>query len=115
MNNEDAIAINKAMLASDDHVLEVRYTDRDGVVTQRTISPIKYVSDNAILALCLGRETPRRFDLNRMSSIKLVDAGNVLMPVEIKVVYDPDGSNADIDTNGDGVPETRLSDRAERV
>lgn len=110
MNQEHAIAINKAMLAPDDFVLEINYTDQREIVTKRTISPIKYLSDKSILALCLGRETPRRFDLSRISGMKLIDARTVLMPVEIQVVYDPNGPDACTDTNSADAPTSHCSD-----
>ncbi len=96
MSPLDRIAINKAMTAPDDLVVRIQYTDKAGAVTQRLISPIKYLPNDSILALCLCRETPRRFELARCSSIELVPAHEVLMPSEIIVVFDPktDGISA---------------------
>lgn len=86
MTPVERIAINKAMTAPDDLVVRIRYTDKAGVTTERLISPIKYLPNDSILALCLCRETPRRFELAKCSHIELVAAHKVLMPAEIVVV-----------------------------
>lgn len=86
MNVADLVNINKSLLHPDDYVVRMRYEDKTGVVTERVVSPIRFVGDQSILALCLCRETPRRFDLERCSAIELVSANDILMPVEIRVV-----------------------------
>lgn len=90
MNTADLVKINKSLLYPDDYVVRMRYEDKAGVVTERVVSPIRFVGDQSILALCLCRETPRRFDLDRCSGIELLSANEVLMPVEIRVI---DASN----------------------
>lgn len=77
------IALNKAMQAPEEFVLRINYTDKKGKVTQRVISPIRLVDDEAFMALCLCREEPRRFLFSCCSSVELVSANDVLMPVEI--------------------------------
>ena len=73
--------IQKAMVCPENYVLELSYEDSKGRVTRRTISPIKYVCKDYILALCLCREEPRQFNLKRCKNISLKDANDVLMPV----------------------------------
>lgn len=73
--------IRKAMHCPEDFVLELSYRDSKGCLTRRTISPIKYVCEDYILALCLCREEPRQFCLKRCSNIALKNANEVLMPV----------------------------------
>lgn len=78
--------VQKAMVAPDDFVLRMVYRDRSGTVTERMVSPIRFLDSRSMLALCLCRENPRRFELERCSSIEVVDANDVLMPVEIKQI-----------------------------
>ncbi|XZE35355.1 hypothetical protein SH501x_000845 [Pirellulaceae bacterium SH501] len=83
---KEMIAVNKAMLDPDAFVIRMRYRDKQGTLTERVVSPIKWLKGNAILALCLCRETPRRFEIDQCSDVRLVDATEVLMPVAIEVI-----------------------------
>jgi predicted DNA-binding transcriptional regulator YafY len=76
--------VHKAMLAPDDYVLELDYTDKSGCVTRRTVSPIRALDKDRFLALCLCRQEPRQFYFERCANPRLVDAHDVLMPVEMK-------------------------------
>lgn len=76
----------RAMHNPDEWVIRLRYRGKNGLTTERVISPIKMISPTAILALCLCREDPRRFELERCSHIELVNANDVLMPVAIRVI-----------------------------
>jgi predicted DNA-binding transcriptional regulator YafY len=67
----------------DGWAIRVRYEDKSGSVTDRMVSPIRFVGDEAFLALCLCREEPRRFELARCKAFRLVRAVDVLMPVAI--------------------------------
>lgn len=78
--------IAHAMHNPDEWVVRLRYRGKDGVTTERIISPIKMVSPTAILALCLCREEPRRFELERCSHFELVNANDILMPVAIRFI-----------------------------
>lgn len=98
MITSDIQAINKAMMSPEEYALQLRYTDKEGVVTERMVSPIRFINEKSVLCLCLCRETPRRFDLDRCSGIQLVAANDVLMPVEIKVIHEPD-TTVDDDTS----------------
>ena len=78
--------LSRAMHNPDEWVIRLRYVGKDGVTTERVVSPIKMVGPTSLLALCLCREEPRRFELGRCSHIELVDANDVLMPVAIRII-----------------------------
>lgn len=65
----------------DELVVEMQYADSKGNVTHRTISPIRFVGSDRVLALCICREEPRQFYLNRCDSVRLLRAEDVLMPI----------------------------------
>lgn len=73
--------LNRAMHDSDRYVVELDYTDSKGQQTHRVVSPIRFLPGNRLLALCLCREAPRQFHLNRVSNVQLTAADQVLMPV----------------------------------
>lgn len=76
-------ALGRAMQDPDGWAVKLRYEDKTGRVTDRLVSPIRFVGDRAFLALCLCREEPRRFELARCKAFRLVRAEEVLMPAEI--------------------------------
>jgi len=76
----------RAMHNPDEWVIRLRYAGKDGVTTERVVSPIKMVGPTSLLALCLCREEPRRFELGRCSHVELLDANDVLMPIAIRVI-----------------------------
>jgi predicted DNA-binding transcriptional regulator YafY len=78
--------LSRAMHNPDEWVIRLRYVGKNGVTTERVVSPIKMVGPTSLLALCLCREEPRRFELGRCSHIELLNANDVLMPVEIRVI-----------------------------
>ena len=78
--------LSGAMHNPDEWVIRLRYVGKNGVTTERVVSPIKMVGPTSLLALCLCREEPRRFELGRCSHIELLNANDVLMPVEIRVI-----------------------------
>jgi len=65
----------------DDLVIEFDYTDAKGSATHRVVSPIRFLGNNRILALCLSREEPRQFCLERCRNVRLEPAADFLMPV----------------------------------
>ncbi len=75
--------MRRAMADSDNWVIEMEYADSKGVQTQRTISPIRFVGSDRILALCLCREEPRQFYVTRCQSVRLKRSSDVLMPLMI--------------------------------
>jgi predicted DNA-binding transcriptional regulator YafY len=78
--------INKAMREPDSFVLRLCYRDSKGNVTRRVVSPIAIDGRESMRALCLCREQVRQFKFESCSSVELVDANDVLMPVEIEEV-----------------------------
>lgn len=73
--------INRAMRQCDDLVVEFDYTDAKGVATHRVVSPIRFLGGDRFLALCLSREEPRQFCLERCQNVQLAQASDFLMPV----------------------------------
>lgn len=73
--------IHRAMYQPDDLVIEFDYTDARGAATHRVVSPIRFLASNRFLALCLSREEPRQFYLERCRNVRLAPAADVLMPV----------------------------------
>ncbi len=76
----------KAMQAADDYVVSIDYVDSKGVVSRRVVSPIRFLPGNRFLALCLCREEPRQFYLDRCHNIKLCRAADFVMPVPMFAV-----------------------------
>jgi predicted DNA-binding transcriptional regulator YafY len=75
--------IYRAMHQSDDLVVAFDYCDSKGVTTRRVVSPIRFLGQDRFLALCLSREEPRQFYLQRCHNVRLELAVNFLMPVEL--------------------------------
>jgi predicted DNA-binding transcriptional regulator YafY len=73
----------RAMLDSDNYVVEMDYADAKGVRTHRVVSPIRFMGSYRFLGFCLGREQPRQFQLSRCKNVRLILAAEVLMPVPI--------------------------------
>lgn len=75
--------ILRAMSDADQWALCIRYLDRENRPTKRYISPIRFVANDRFLALCLCREEPRQFYLDRCESVELVRASELMMPMAI--------------------------------
>jgi len=75
------LLIYRAMHQSDDLVVTFDYTDAKGVTTHRTVSPIRFLGRDRFLGLCLSREEPRQFYLERCQNVQLARAADFLMPV----------------------------------
>ena len=75
--------VSRAIRQSDDLVLSFDYTDSKGKETRRVVSPVRFLSADRFLALCLSREEPRQFHLNKCRNAKLGWACDVLMPVPL--------------------------------
>ncbi|MFG0287447.1 MAG: transcriptional regulator [Rhodopirellula sp. JB044] len=73
--------LRTAMLDADEWVVEFEYADSKGKRTRRTVSPIRFAAPGRFLALCLCREEPRQFYLNRCENFRLIRSANVMMPV----------------------------------
>ncbi len=76
----------KAMQAADDYVVSIDYVDSKGVVTRRIVSPIRFLGSDRFLALCLCREEPRQFYLNRCLNVRLCRSSDFVMPVPVYTV-----------------------------
>jgi len=85
-NNRVSKLIERVMQQTDDLVLVLDYEGKDGSRTRRVVSPIRFVAHNRFLALCLSREEPRQFYLDRCSNVRVGLAGNYVMPVEIQTI-----------------------------
>ena len=72
--------IYQAMHQPDELVIEFDYTDSKGGTTHRFVSPIRFLGRDRFL-LCLCREEPRQFYLDRCQNVTLVPAADVLIPV----------------------------------
>ncbi|MEZ6097277.1 MAG: hypothetical protein R3C03_24140 [Pirellulaceae bacterium] len=75
------MALITAMRDPDNFVLIVHYPDDNGIAT-RVISPIRIEGDH-VLAFCLCRGAPRRFDRKKLRILKLDRAENHEAPVPI--------------------------------
>ena len=75
--------IYRAMRQSDDLVVVFDYCDAKGVTTRRVVSPIRFLGNDRFLALCLSREEPRQFYLDRCQNLQLAPAASFLMPVAL--------------------------------
>ncbi len=71
----------KAMSQSDRFVVALDYVDAKGEQTRRVVSPIRFLKEGRFLALCLCREEPRQFHLDRCSNLSLQRSEDVLMPM----------------------------------
>ena len=76
--------LRRAMQDSDNYVIEMDYADAKGNRTHRVVSPIRFVGNYRFLGLCLCREEPRQFQLERCENIRLLPASEVLMPMPIE-------------------------------
>jgi predicted DNA-binding transcriptional regulator YafY len=73
--------IFQAMQDSDRFVVEFSYSDSKGNRTRRIVSPIRFLPNGRFLGLCLSREEPRQFYLNRCEQLQIKPAEQFLMPV----------------------------------
>ena len=73
--------LRQALQNTDDLVIEFEYRDSKGVRSRRVVSPIRFVSGDRFLGLCLSREEPRQFYLSACSNAQLPTAVDYLMPL----------------------------------
>ncbi len=71
----------RAMQQSDDLVVRMDYEDSKGKRTSRVVSPIRFLTKDRFLGLCLCRCEPRQFQLNRCQNLELKAAVDYVMPV----------------------------------
>ena len=82
--------VSRVMQQTDDLVIVLEYSGKDGSVTRRVVSPIRFVGTDRFLALCLSREEPRQFYLNRCRNVRVDLAANYIMPVELQSLVEFD-------------------------
>lgn len=73
--------LRRAMQQPDDLVVLLDYTDSKGNESRRVVSPIRFLARDRFLALCLCREEPRQFHLERCRNVRLGQASDVMMPM----------------------------------
>ena len=88
VTNRIAGLVSRVMQQTDDLVIVLEYSGKDGTVTRRVVSPIRFVGPDRFLALCLSREEPRQFYLSQCRSVRVDLAANYTMPVERELVLE---------------------------
>lgn len=73
--------IQKSIQNYDDLVVTFRYLDSKGNWSHRVVSPIRWIGNGKFLGLCLSREEPRQFIMNRCQQLELKPAWDYVMPV----------------------------------
>ncbi len=73
--------IQKSIQNYDDLVVTFRYVDSKGNWSQRVVSPIRWMGSGKFLGLCLSREEPRQFVMDRCQELELKPAWDYVMPV----------------------------------
>lgn len=73
--------LRRAMHQPERWVIAFEYLDAKGAHTQRVVSPIRFLASDRFLALCLCREEPRQFQLDRCRNLQLRQAAEYMMPV----------------------------------
>ncbi|MEM1228356.1 MAG: hypothetical protein AAGJ40_21915 [Planctomycetota bacterium] len=73
--------LQAAMADPDAFVLELAYEDSTGQRTKRVVSPIRFVTRDRFLGLCLCRQQPRQFRLTGCSEFRLIPSAQVVMPI----------------------------------
>ncbi len=53
----------------------------DTLLCRCFVSPIRFLGRNRFLGLCLSREEPRQFCLDRCRNVRLASAADFLMPM----------------------------------
>ncbi len=77
--------VRKAIQSSDDLVVTFQYLDSKGQKPIRVVSPIRFLGKDRFLGLCLSRQEPRQFYLNRCNELQLKPAWDYVMPLEMPV------------------------------
>lgn len=85
LSQTDRAAINRAMRDCDGWAIRLVYTDSANVTTRRMVSPVRWQS-MSLQVLCLCRQEVRLLNEERIESVELVPAHEVLMPCEIEVL-----------------------------
>ncbi|MEL7496527.1 MAG: hypothetical protein AAFN77_02890 [Planctomycetota bacterium] len=75
--------LSRSMTCHDELVVEFSYRDVKGQKTRRVVSPIRFLGGDRFLGLCLSREEPRQFYLDRCDQMELKQACDYVMPVQL--------------------------------
>lgn len=75
-----------AAMEPEQFVVQVRYIDSDGSVTDRPVSPLRQLTPTTWRVYCLGREAIRTFDLQRVMRVQLRFSIDVLAPEKIQTL-----------------------------
>ena len=70
------------------YVAHIRYLAEDGKLTERTVSPLKLLTDDRLMVYCLGREAIRTLLLSRILIVKLRLSMDVLPPEGVKTLVE---------------------------
>lgn len=73
--------IARTIQQAEDLVLVFEYTDAQGTVSRRVVSPFRFVGQDSFLGLCLTKEEPRRFSISKCRDLKIGFASNYTMPL----------------------------------
>lgn len=76
--------LNVAMEAPEQFVAAIKYLDSRGNVTERIVSPIRYLTPRLVSVYCLGREAPRSLRISGMLQVRLKITSDVLAPEAIR-------------------------------
>lgn len=69
-------------------VCQITYIDRKGTVTDRTISPMRYLTSDLVRVYCLGRQEIRSLKVHGILRCQLRLAIDVLAPEKIAMLVD---------------------------
>ncbi len=69
-------------------VAHIRYLAEDGKLTERTVSPLKLLTNDRLLVYCLGREAVRSLRLSRILIVRLRLSMDVLPPEGVKTLVE---------------------------
>ncbi len=76
--------ISRAMQDVDRLVVQFSYRDCKGVLSKESSARFDFLPNGRFLGLCLSREEPRQFYLNRCEQIEIKPAEDYLMPVPLQ-------------------------------
>ncbi len=93
-----------AMQHQDDLVISLVYVDSKGHKTKRIVSPIRFLSSDRFLGLCLCRCEPRQFHLSRCSELEIKRSSDYVMPVECLSVASSAPASASADLERVAIP-----------
>lgn len=69
-------------------VLQITYVSADGTVTNRAVSPMRYLTHELLRVYCLGRQGVRSIKVDGILRAQLRLACDVLAPEQIKMLVD---------------------------